>query len=356
MSVEDLVSDPAFRNWVLRPDSVNNRYWENLLNSNDEKREVIDKARSIVYALEQPKTEFNNEDESVLWDRIQSSIKEKSNDNRKVIDLVAIQKAKKTQKRKIGKYWYLAVASVMLLVATYFSFDQSKLPKSDETNSIVSIEKKVLKGQKLKLYLPDGSKVALNSQSQIIYPEKFSESDRIVEIEGEAFFEVKKDSLRPFIVKSKSMITEVLGTTFNFSAYPSSENTTVSLLEGKVKVSLVEHPGESAETGRSVFLLPGEEVNLNEKSGEYEKRDIKNMDELQWMDGVLSFRNATLSEVFEKLEMWYGVDFVVTGELPRDEVVTGEFKNEYLDNILQSICYTVKFNYKIDGDSVYVNL
>ena len=217
------------------------------------------------------------------------------------------------------------------------------------------IEKKVLKGQKLKLYLPDGSKVALNSQSKIIYPSSFDVDHREVEIEGEVFFEVKKDSLRPFIVKSKHMKTEVIGTTFNINAYPNSEKTTVSLLEGKVKVSLFDSSNETQKPiGNAVFLLPGEEINLDEKSGELVKKNIENLDELKWMDGILVFHNETLPEVFKKLEMWYGVNFIFNKEVPRNEILTGKFKNEYLDNILQSISYTVRFDYKINGDSIYI--
>ncbi len=353
-SIDELVSNPDFRNWALEQDPSQNAYWENLISKDQLTKERIFQAKLLVLTLNRPKVEFNTEDENILWDRVQSSIELQQENENKVIHINPYPDGSENKTNyKFSMWWRILVASVAVFLITYFSMEfQNQSEPVDQP--VAMIEKKVAKGQKLKLYLPDGSKVALNSQSKIVYPEKFEGNFREVEIEGEVYFEVMKDSLKPFIVKSKDMITEVLGTSFNVNSYPGSVNSTVSLLEGKVKVSLV-NPEENRKIEEALTIDPGEEITFHTPSGVLSKGQILNKYKLQWVDGVLAFNREKLPDVFNKLEMWYGVRFVFNRSLPRDKVLTGKFTNEYLDNVLQSINYTVTFDYEIDGDTVYVN-
>ena len=346
--IESLVSDPGFRNWVLSPDEFNNRYWDSIARGNRDKIEIIKKARLVVLGLNQPETDFNAEDELVLLDRIQTSIKEKEESTNKIHRISHHNPDNRSSSG--GKWWYLVAASAGLIVATWFGVQQASVDQTPVFESVAMIEKEVPKGQKLKMYLPDGSKVALNAGSKISYPEKFEGNIRNVRIEGEAFFEVKKDSLRPFVVESNNLLTEVLGTSFNVKSYPEANTSSVSLIEGSVKVKPV---NDGLEEKEFITISPGEQVNFDKAANKLSKGKITNQNELLWMDGVLSFTDEKIEKVFNKLELWYGVDFVVKG-IPRDKVLTGKFTNEYLDNVLNSINYTVKFDYEIDGDTVYV--
>ncbi len=349
--IEQLVSDPGFRNWVLQPDEISNRYWNSFVKNNPEKKEYVENARLLVLGLKQPETDFTTDDESILWDRIHSSIIEHETTESKIHKLEYSDYPQ--SKSSNIKWWYLAAASVGITIATWFGITQTPVATPEPTTQIAMVEKSVPKGQKLKLYLPDGSKVALNSNSKITYPSDFSDQSREVSIEGEAYFEVKRDSLRPFIVRSENLITEVLGTKFNVKSYNNSVESSVSLLEGSVKVRSKSKEVEKGDV-EYITIIPGEQVNFNNASNQITKSKIKYNNELMWMNGVLAFNDEKIEKVFNKLEMWYGVKFEIEN-MPRDKKLTGKFANEYLDNVLQSINYTVKFKYKIDGDTVHVD-
>ena len=353
-SVEALVNNQSFRDWALSMDTNDSPELDKIADQFGVSAESIEQARQIVLSLQEPVTEFRENDEIVLWERIQASIGEWDENQKQVIPISSYKKLTEPRGSTFRKVWYGIADSLLILVSFYLAKDLFQKTSEAVEVQVPMIEKKVPKGQKLKLYLPDGSRVSLNSSSSITYPERFDEQVREVQIVGEAYFEVRQDSLRPFIVKSKNAVTEVLGTTFNIHSYPDENSTVVSLLEGKVKVGL-NSTVENMDSSVPVYLEPGEEVSLNDNSSKLSKRKIKNINELSWMDGVLAFNNEPVQRVFNKLELWYGVDFVFNGAMPAGEILTGKFQNEYLENVLLSINYTIKFEYQIEGDTVYVN-
>lgn len=353
-SVEALVNNQDFRDWVLNTHAFDSSGIDKIADQFGVSADSIENARLLVMSLQEPATEFREDDENVLWERIQASIDERNENQKHIVPIESYEELTKSRGGINKKLWYGIAASLVILVSFYFGrYQLQKTPEMAEMQVSI-IEKKVPKGQKLKLHLPDGSKVSLNSSSSIIYPERFDDQARIVEIVGEAYFEVKKDSLHPFIVKSKNTEVEVLGTTFNIHAYPEEKSMVVSLLEGKVKVSLSQAI-QDQHVPESIFLEPGEEASLSNSSNKLSKRKIRNFNELSWMDGVLAFNNESVEKVFNKLELWYGVDFVFNTGMPAGEILTGKFQNEYLENVLLSINYTIRFDFKIEGDTVYIN-
>lgn len=350
---EDFASDANFKAWVLSQDVESNYFWEKWLLSNPDKRMVVDQARVMVLAMNGQEVEISTTDIENVWDRIDASVNalEKTIGEGKILPMnadIKFSKAKapaKNSKFNLKKLLSIAAAFIMVLAVTWFMNDKQS-EKPIPVPEIKFITKEVTKGQKLKMFLPDGSEIVLNSSSKITFPEKFSADARVVELSGEAFFEVKKDSLAPFIVKTGSLQTKVLGTSFNVKAYQGESLATVTLVEGQVSVT-------EETIADEIILAPGEQVEMDITSGKVSKGKIKDRMSLEWRNGILSFKDAQLKDVFAKLEQWYGVTIQVD-KIPVSKKITGTFENEYLSNVLNSIQYSIQFDFKIKGDSVFI--
>lgn len=172
-------------------------------------------------------------------------------------------------------------------------------------------------GQRAHITLPDGSRVWVNAGSKITYASAFG-NERRVTLEGEAFFEVAKDSIRPFIVKAGKMNVKALGTKFNVYNY-ASEPLVVSLVEGKVKVY------RDRALRKSVVLNPGERA--VEVDGEMLKETFGD-DVLMWRNGIYSFRDLPLGDILRKLELYYDVKIVVNSPELLNKHFTGKFRQD----------------------------
>lgn len=205
------------------------------------------------------------------------------------------------------------------------------------------------KGQKSSIILPDGTKVRLNSESYIEYRQSFTD-ERQVKLVGEAFFEVVRDTLRPFVVNSGGVMVRVLGTSFNVQAFPFDESMSVAVVTGKV---LVEKKGSIQDVQQDV-LLPREMVQIDHKTGQFRKSTYDPDEWILWKDNVLAFRKASFTEIVERLERWYGVDFVIKRTTPITDGFTGHYKNPPLKVVLEGMSFSSDFKFKIEGDTVMI--
>jgi ferric-dicitrate binding protein FerR (iron transport regulator) len=156
-------------------------------------------------------------------------------------------------------------------------------------------------GQEAGFTLPDGTVVRLNSGSTIAYDNNFGENSRLVRFSGEAFFEVKPDRKRPFIVSTKYLDVEAIGTSFNVYAFDTGDLLEVALLSGSVKVSSKKNPQSP------VFIRPNEKV-IGRIPGDKLTVQASNIRyEMAWLNGETVFKSETLSNVLAKLERKYGV-------------------------------------------------
>ncbi|MBV6639422.1 MAG: FecR domain-containing protein [Cyclobacteriaceae bacterium] len=244
---------------------------------------------------------------------------------------------------------YLKVAAVLLLAGFLFiyyynsdtTFDKQVVTKSE------IILKENPAGRKSQVFLPDGTVVWLNSESRVTYVVNIETNKRIVNLVGEAFFDVAKDKDRPFIVKTSNCSIEAIGTQFNVKAYPEDLSHHVSLAEGIVSVL-----GTDEQEPDGVILKPGESLSVNEQ-GRKSKTTFNQEVILGWRIGILHFEGASLSEVIHKLERWYGKEFLIEGSSGvGDWSFTSEFHNETLENVLRSMSYAKGFDYQIDDKSV----
>ena len=230
---------------------------------------------------------------------------------------------------------------------------------STRNNSIEIAQQLITKsnppGQKSKIFLSDGSVVWLNANSSISYLKHFTDSCRKVTLNGEAFFEVAKDSLSPFTVNSNGVNVEVLGTQFNVKTGIIDERVTIALLEGLVKVFTENDFGRANEK----LIYPGEGIVLSSQHDQvynftFDPTDLYNPYS-SWKDGILTFNGDNYDEFVTKIQLWYGIEVHAVGSPRGDWDIRANFSNELLDNIMKSISYNKGFKYKIDREKLMLN-
>lgn len=169
------------------------------------------------------------------------------------------------------------------------------------------------KGGQYQITLSDSSKVWLNAETTLRYPLRFSGNSRAVEVEGEAYFEIRTaknatGSRIPFVVKSKGQDITVLGTAFNVSAYNDAALTKTTLVNGRVKVAAKAFDEE-------VLLTPGQEALLSEIALASRKSDVASA--VAWKEGKFRFNETTLRDVMDQLSRWYNLEIEYRGDIPK---------------------------------------
>lgn len=201
----------------------------------------------------------------------------------------------------------------------------------------------VPRGGEFQLTLSDGTRVWLNAETELKYPVTFTGGVREVLLEGEAYFEVAKDSSRPFVVKSEKLEIQVLGTSFNVKAYP-EETQQATLVEGKVKVNAENHSRE---------LHPGEQLNYLSGAPEVRKVDVRSY--IAWKDQRFVFNDDLLEEVMRKLGRWYDVEFVLRDKDIREIRFTGNLpKYNDLEQVLGKLELTTHIRFVRNGRTIEV--
>jgi len=350
---QDFIGDKKFRRWIYKPDHDLNLYWEEFIQKHPEKISEIQEAKKILENISDYRFHINDEKSENLWKKIRSeafSSPEKS--NRKVVELnssTVIHKYKKQPRTSNNHFLKIAAAVTFLLVAAsmFFLLNNRESPELSQQEELpVWIEKSNPWGQKSTVFLSDGSEVKLNAGSTIRYQRNFTPEERRIFLTGEAYFKVKKDTLRPFRVQSGDFITQALGTAFNIDAYQANSQLQISLVEGKVSV-------KSEKIEQDYLLTPGESVRYANQKVEKLKFDHKNV--LAWTDGILIFENASQKAVFNKLQQWYGVSFTFEDQSSKPWSYTAEFNNKSLENVLLTIGFTMDFEFEISNDNVIIN-
>ncbi len=190
--------------------------------------------------------------------------------------------------------------------------------------------------------LNDGSKVWLNSGSSIEYPVSFVGKEKVVEIKGEAYFEVAKNPNKKFVVKSNGVSTEVFGTHFNINSYDDDNNVKITLLEGSVKVS------KGAITG---FLKPGQQAKITNQLQIDSHVDQDAV--MAWKNGFFHFENTEMEELMKQLSRWYGIDIVYKKGIP-NRTFGGEIARDANLSQLVRILNESKVKCNIEGKQLII--
>lgn len=198
-------------------------------------------------------------------------------------------------------------------------------------------------GGQWNIKLPDGTLVWVNAGSSLKYPASFSPSARVVELSGEAYFEVSHDPSRPFSVVTADQRVKVLGTHFNISAYPGNAEAKTTLLEGRINVLTdIDH--------QELLLLPGEQLAVTRNGKSIKTVDAENA--AAWKDGLFVFDNDPLDDVLQQLSRWYNVPFSYTDPSVRNIHFSGTIpKASGLKQVLDKMgsVGNVRFNKGKDG-------
>jgi transmembrane sensor len=203
------------------------------------------------------------------------------------------------------------------------------------------------KGGQYQIVLPDGSKVWLNAASTLSFSTSFaSRKNRLVELKGEAYFEVAKDKTKPFIVKSNEQKVEVLGTHFNINAYADEENTKTTLLEGSVKVS------GSGIFGNDVLLKPNQQSVLAGNTIKVVPVDPETA--VDWKNGNFSFNKEDLPTIMRKISRWYDVEIVFQGNYTGNDFTGIVSRNKGVSEVLNLLELTGLVHFKTEGRRITV--
>jgi transmembrane sensor len=254
-------------------------------------------------------------------------------------------------RRKIRLKIYFATAkyAALILFCVLSTFWITRSLISGEGQKLNSIY--VPQGQRAEVTLQDGTTVWLNAGSRLTYPAQFAGGERRVHLEGEGFFKVAKKRHFPFIVETQKLMMKVLGTQFDVCCYPGQEVQETSLYEGRIQVYL---PHQDAESG--VILKPQQRIFLKQNRLFVEQMNAQD-EAPSWINGVLTFDNAKLSDITSTLERYFGVKIIIHNSKLGKTRYTGKFRTaDGVSKILLLVRSTHPFSIRIDDKNHIIHL
>lgn len=240
----------------------------------------------------------------------------------------------------------IAAAILVTLLGSWYFFSQDDV----DSNPVAMQTINVPAGQRLNLVLPDGTNVWLNAKTTIKYPVAFNSKERLVTIDGQAYFDVAKNEKVPFLVKTPQGTVQALGTKFDILDYSDGERDfQAMLMEGSVKVQLSDKESES------VILSPEKKAFLDK--GKLEVIHVSDMSAYQWKEGLISFRNEAFEDIMKSFEKTYDITIVIENTKVKNISFTGKFRIidgvEYALRVLQRDV-NFKFERDIDKHIIYI--
>lgn len=243
--------------------------------------------------------------------------------------------------RKLSSLYKIAAvlipAFIMISVVWYY------LSKNDSGEKMVAIETNKTKKE---LLLSDGTKVWLNQYTIFSYPEKFDKNERLVNLVGEAYFEVAKKNDAPFIIKASNMEIVVVGTAFNVRALEQESIAEIAVTEGVVEIKTNAQQGATS-------LQAGEKATYNQLNNSIKKEKFANENFIGWKNKELKFKDTPLANVEETLNRYFQKKVKIGKEMEKCKF-TGEFKNPQLEEILDIISISLGVTYQTKADTIYI--
>lgn len=334
-SVSEFIKDEYFHKWLLDSDPACDEFWNRWIADDEDRIRVVNEAKNILLSISFVEEKLPISEKELVWEGISDVI------------------GKPNKKKNVNWHSIAATVAFILISTAAFLFYNSYQSNDHSNSGIVYIEKRTSEGQKYTIRLMDGTLVKLNSGSKIRFPEKFESDSREVYLEGEAFFEVTKDTSRPFTVISGGIETKVLGTSFNISAYPERENIDVAVVTGKVTVRNTSFQAVGAAK-EIMHLTPNKMASFSRTRGDLKKSTFVNEEVLSWKDNIIYFKDADFSDIQLTLEKWYGVRFILEKKIIMKKDFSGRFDNKPLSVVLDGLSYVMNFDYSIDKSTVTI--
>jgi transmembrane sensor len=386
---DDFVLDSLFVKWVLNPGKETDEFWTGFLLKYPEKRANVEEAAFMVRSFHAVEDEIPAGRLEAIFDRIVNPAAKRKNDRL----LVTVMKIAALFVLLTGISFLLyhlnqpgprfmadgtmdpadaGMGRVIMADGTVYGFETSEttitqtnagkiLVNQDTITSASPAPKRDVNamnhivipyGIRSQITLSDGTRIWLNSGSQIAYSDNFS-NKREVHISGEAFFDVANNNDRPFYVVTKDFRIRVLGTRFNVTAYKDDRTTQTALMSGRVTV------GRNSGFSRQIEILPGEKIVFDREEGSFSREDADLQYINSWVHGYLIFRNEPITGIFKRLERYYNEPIIVEGNLEEytfsGKLDLRENSEEVLENIAfaSSLIITYKNNYILVKQNAY---
>lgn len=200
------------------------------------------------------------------------------------------------------------------------------------------------------IVLPDSSEVWLNENSTISYPEQFKEKERLVLLEGNAYFDIQKNTTQPFVVRIGKVDVKVTGTEF-FIESATPNNTSITLISGSVELNYENEKGENVSSS----LIPGQQADISKLNGQVQITDIETDYYVAWKDGTYRFTDDPLDEIVRFLARHYDLDIRITPSLEKKRFTGRVSSTDTLSDVLKVIGESYPIQYRITGKVVQIS-
>lgn len=358
--LEDFVSNDEFIYWCLYPNEQSNHFWNNWIESHPDKESLIFEARQLVTDLNSIEKEKNMTNfEEDIWTQIEAN--------------TADEKVPNKQRRL---HWILTTAACLLLLLNLTLWLQ--VDRSSNSNNTFSelewVNVENSSGISKIISLSDNSSIVLEPFSSLKYPAHFSTDQRVVFLNGEAFFDIARDTNRPFLVYANETITKVLGTSFRITAFEGQETVEVDVRTGKVAVyGRVKSDTENNSYKKQIEIKADEKILVSKPNTKLEvtpnQKVVFNKTAEVMVKKVtavplmltkierlpqLEFENASVINVFEALEKAYGIDLDFNSNDLLDCTITTKLDNKSLFDKLNIICTALDLNFTEKEAKIFI--
>lgn len=358
--VEDFAIDDTFIVWCLNPTDGTELFWTQWMENNPSKRSIVFEARQMVqdlHAIQDLDTVSNFTRE--IWNEIEQNI------------IVESPKAKPTFTLNYSFAIAALVVFCLAFVAIGFTTDFWVTPRLHSESKWVNYQNN--SSLTKTIILDDSSKVILEPFSSLKYPKLFSDDQRIVFLKGEAFFDVERDTLRPFLVYANQTITKVLGTSFKISAFEGQKTVEVDVISGKVAVyANVNAPGNRKnqkqiviEADEKIFVpLPNKKIEVTPNQRVVFNQQLEDMRkmistsprliETKENNAGFVFKDEPVAKIFDALENAYGIELEYDDEVLSECTITTVLDDEPLIQKLTIICAALNLTFNEDNAKIYI--
>lgn len=358
--VEDFASDNEFIEWCLLPSEENNLFWNNWVKTHPRQKYVILQAKQLVLDLQSiERDEHETNFEKEIWNKIEDNIT-----------------AEDELKPRLKYRWLTGIAAtVSLLIIAFLAFNNIAQKNQTEQLSVVEwINYENNSANSKMIFLPDQSTVELEPFSTLKYPSVFADDQRAVFLKGEAFFDVTRDTLKPFMVYANETITKVLGTSFRIYAFEGQETVEVEVKTGKVAVYAQVESDDERIKGKQmtviadkkiVLPLPNKklEVTPNQKVvfDREQENMIKTIAKLPMITSKIEdlprfeFKEASVVEVFKAIEHAYKIELKYDEVKLKNCTINTKLTNESLFEKLNIICLALNLEFNEEDAIIYIS-
>nr|WP_129735554.1 FecR domain-containing protein [Parabacteroides goldsteinii] len=239
---------------------------------------------------------------------------------------------------------FYRIAAILILA---FSVTFGLLKVLDRPSPQLTYTEKVSnKGEKKNIVLSDGTKIILNSDTKLRIPADFNKEERVLEMEGEGFFDVAPDPNKPFIIKSGEARVRVLGTSFDFKSYKEDDFIKLTVSTGKVRVNV-------DDQDLQLSVSPNEHLSVNKVDGNVSKETIQENNYIKWIQGSLYFNKEPIREVIKTINRTYNRKVILQCK-NRDYKITGTHDNKNIEAVIEAICFTTGLHSRQEGDNIII--